>query len=404
MRPSASSFTTILFNRRGRWAHHSGGFRMSRYLLVATLLVAGALAGCTDKLSFGSAADDGSFSLSPTEGDKDTTFRVSAPKALRTLNLTWEWGDGTRSYGVDAEHVYGFTNGVMPITLIATGTEGLPQVATKTVTLGTGENALPTGSMAHTKTWVEAGRPVNLSVSNGRDADKDPLTYLWTYTVLSGGVASDGHDHDHGGSAPSPQAGGETVIDGTTQRVAVTFDAPGTYDVKVRIRDPKGGEAVDNKTISVSKHIPATQLTIPFSGRLAAGTAGTGVSEHAWNDAAPDTFVDAGRHAFELKYPATTYLFLQWNDTTNASAFDLDLELRNAETGEVLQKADNHAVNPAAPAPPTPLPAMEMTYGDIPAGKYVIVVRAYTGAQVDYTVNLFATLRITPELVAQVEG
>lgn len=371
-------------------------------LLAASLLVAGVMAGCTDALSFASSDDVDGFTVEPTEGDKDTVFRVKAAGALAGLDLMWDFGDGVTATGAEAEHKYGFTNGMMQITLLATGADGVPQVATKSVKLGNGQNKEPTaGTISATKKWIAVGQSVNLT-ARGNDLDRDPLTYLWTYKVLSGGVAGDGHDHDHGGTS-APQ-GGEIVIDGATERTSVIFDAPGVYDVKVQVSDPKGGVAIANTTISVSRHIPDAQVHIPFTGKLLVGTAGNGASEQLWLDNVPDSSADAARHAFELKYPATGYVYLRWNDTTNQSVMDLDLELRDATTGETLFVGESHSVNPEAPAPPIPLPAIEIAYGEIPAGSYEIIVRGYLAANVEYAVDLFASLRLTPELVAQVEG
>lgn len=370
---------------------------MLRAALVASLVVlAGALAGCTDKLSLGSTtAED--FTLEPTRGDKDTVFTVVAGSVADGRDVTWDWGDGTVSKGPRAEHRYGFSNGVMNVTMFVAGDETV--VASKTVTLGSGVNKPPTATARAQKSWVEVGKMVNVTAT-GSDGDRDPLKYLWTYTLVSGGGADDGHGHAHGAA---PQVG-EVLLESTTNRASVVFDAPGRYDVKVRVKDPKGGEAVANTTVDVSRQIPDAQVQTTFTGRLVAGTAGAGVAEKAWVDPAPDSHVDAARHPFTLKYPATVYVFLTWNDTSNASAYDLDMELRNADTGETVFKAEHHAVNPASPGPPTPMPPLEINYTAVEPGNYEIVVRAFAGAQVDYAAQLFATLKLTPELVAAVEG
>lgn len=363
---------------------------MLRSALVVLTLLAAATAGCTDKLSFSSTNESG-FTVSPEKGDKDTVFQVDAGDLADGRSVTWDFGDGKRAEGKEAQHTYGFTNGIMTITLVATGADGIPLVETKTVTLGSGVNKVPTGSLRTLKTWVEVGRPANLT-ANANDGDRDPLTYLWTYSVLEGGGAA------------APVAGEEILLDSTTSKATAIFDAPGKYAVKARVKDPKGGEIRLNTTIDVSKDIPDTNIQTTFTGRLVAGTGGAGVAEKAWTDPAPDSYADAARHTYTLDYPATTYIFLRWNDTSNASAYDLDLELRNADTGEVLFKSENHAVDPAAPGAPAPRPPIEFNFTEQAPGNYAIIVRAFAGAQVDYQVDLFATLRLTPELVAAVEG
>lgn len=352
--------------------------------LSLVLLVAG-LAGCSDPLSFGSTGGDvDGFVVTPDRGDKTTEFRVQAAEELRGRDLTWSFGDGTEAKGDEARHVYGFTNGVMTITLLARDESGVPQVATKTITLGNGENKPPTGTARAVKSWVAVGQPANLTAT-ARDADGDPLTYLWSYTAGESG-------------------GGQVVIPGSGAKTSVVFDAPGRYDVKVRIRDPKGGEATDAFTIDVSRTIPDARVETTFQGTLVAGTGGAGVAEKAWVDPAPDTYADAARHPYQLDYPATTYVLLMWNDTSNASAYDLDFEVRNAETGEVVATGARHAVDPNAPGAPTPMPPVEANFTTQEPGSYVIVVKAFTGARVDYQVHLFSTLHLTPELVAAREG
>lgn len=383
-----------------------------RALLVAALLLAATTAaGCTDKLTSlgadGGTLEKPAFTLTPESGGKDTEFVVDAGDLGKKYNITWDWGDGVLTYGASSSHVYGFTNGEMTITLLAKGDEG-QGIALKTVKLGTGKNADPSVTVRAQKTWIEARKPVNLTAT-GRDTDRDPLTYLWTYSVLEGGAAgADGHGHDHGGTAAPAATGQEFVLDGTGPKTSAIFESAGKYLVKVRASDPKGGEATAETTIDVSSKIPDAQVQTSFEGTIGAGTAGAGLSEKLWDPPAgdaPDTNVDAVRHPFELLYPASVLILLQWNDTaasqTGASASDLDLEMRNKESGETVFKSETR-IQPGAP--PVVPPALEYNFTQVPAGTYDIIIRGFAGAQVTYVVNVFATLQLTPELVAAVEG
>lgn len=367
---------------------------MMRQAMVLLVLAALVLSGCTDKLSLsGIASEDEPFELAPLKGDGKTSFHVATQASG---DVTWDFGDGKTANGASADHVYGFTNGVVTITMIATAADGKQSIATRTVTLGTGNNAKPTVSLSFSSSWVEVRKNVTLT-GRGYDSDRDPLTYLWTYRIISGGVASDGHDHAHDSGADKPND--EFVLDGSTNTNSVTFDAPGKYAVKVRVRDPKGAEATSEGTIDVSKHIPASFFEAKYNGTLVAGTGGqASASEQLWGTPAPDTFVDAARYPYKLAYPATTIVILTWNDTTaqatGQGVFDLDLELRNTDTGKVVFASQTRA--PAAP--------FEFNYTSQEPGNYEVLVRGITGAQVTYNLFVRANLYITPELVAKAEG
>ncbi|HUR68402.1 MAG TPA: PKD domain-containing protein [Candidatus Thermoplasmatota archaeon] len=343
--------------------------------LACIVILAVATAGCTGgvgrALKLNSASlENPTFELSPEKGEKDTTFHVDSNGLGDKYNVTWDWGDGTLTYGATSDHAYGFTNGVMTVTLVATDDGGTQGFATRTLTLGNGENKAPTVNVRAQRTWIEVGKTINLTAT-GSDGDRDPLTYFWSYA--------------------SENAPAETAIDGATGRVPVSFDAPGKYDVKVRARDPKGGEAAANVTITVSTTIPSTRLDLTFNGTILLGTGGIGISEKPWilGPPVPDTNLDAVRHHYTLDYPAFTLIFLMWNDTSTQGAIDLDLELR-ASNGTTVFKSETRA--PAAP--------FEFNTTQQPPGEYDIIVRGVVGAKVEYTVLLQSTLQITPDLVA----
>lgn len=360
-----------------------------RVLLVAAALVGPlALAGCTDKLSLSAATlDEPDFDLSPLKGDASTVFQVDAGP-LSKYNVTWDWGDGTFTYGGASEHKYGFTNGIMTITLIATADDGTQGIHSREITLGTGINKDPTATLRVGRTWVEIGKNVTLT-AGGSDPDRDPLTYLYTRARLDG-----------------DKPGQEVVVGGNGKTTAVSFDEPGRYVVKVRAKDPKGGEATAQAFVDVSRTIPSNVFEAVFNGTIRAGTLGAAASQQAWlaSPPAPDTDVDATRHFYTLDYPGNTVVMLTWNDTTTVGGFDLDLELRNAANNETIFKAENHAVNPTSPGAPTPLPPFEFNVTTQEPGTYFLIVRGHTGVDVKYTALVYASLKITPEMVAATEG
>lgn len=342
---------------------------------ASALLVLAVLAsGCTGLGIGGASVDEPAFTVDPESGGKDTVFTVDAGKLAGGMRASWDFGDGTLAEGRTAKHAYNFTNGEMTMTLILTE-DGKQGLATRTVKLGTGKNAPPAARLTASPSWAEVGRTVTLD-SRASDADKDPLRILW--------------------SMRAEGASEVVALPSTDVKTSVTFDKPGRYVVTARVMDPKGGEATRNATLDVSKRIPASNLQLVWNGTLAAGTGGAGVGEKVWGTPAPpqagEAPVDSARHAYSLKYPASTFIILQWNDTSQQGAFDLDLELRDAAGGTVF-KSETRA--PAAP--------VEFNVTQQEPGDYTVVVRAVAGAQVAYTLTVFATLQLTPELVNKVE-
>ena len=339
-----------------------------RALLVVALLVAGSFAGCSDKLSFNSATLDApSFSLDPLAGDAKTEFHADAG-ALGKYNVTWDWGDGTVTYGASSKHVFGFTNGVMSVKLVATDDAGKTGIATQQVVLGTGKNSPPSVSISLYQTWIEVGKPVALG-TYGSDRDGDPLRYLWT---LDGAIVS-------------TEASGSLVVTTT-----------GKHTLGLRVSDPKGGTTNDSRSLDVSKHIPAAFLDEVHNGTIHAGSAGAGASEKLWiaPSPAPDTNVDSVRYNYTLHYPGYTLILLKWNDTSGQGVTDLDLELQYAENHTVIFSQQTRP--PAAP--------FEYNITIQKPGNYVAIVRGVVAANTDYQLLIHASLFITPEAVAAVEG
>jgi len=348
--------------------------------LGSALLLVLLVAGCTSfKLTPAATLDAPRFDVTPDRGDASTLFHVDAG-ALSKYDVLWDFGDGTLAGGGLAEHKYGFSDGVMTITMIVNDpASGRQVIATRTVTLGGGINQRPSVSLDASPSWAEVSKPVALTAS-ASDGDNDPLSFLWTYTVLNGTAA-----------------GKDVVIPGKAGSNSISFDAAGKYEVKVRVRDPKGGEDSTTTEVDVSKRIPDRTLDLQHNGTLVAGTTqNTTASETLWAapSPVPDTNVDAARYTFKLDYPASTLVFLTWNDTSTQGVWDMSLELRNADT--------NKTVFTSGHAPPTSPFAYNFTLAQ--PGHYEVIVRATTGAKIDYYLLIHANLYLTPDAVNAAEA
>lgn len=360
-------------------------------LLAALLLAAPLLAGCTDKLSLNKASLDApAFDLAPEKGDATTRFHVDAG-ALAKYNLTWDFGDGTRAYGASADHKYGFTNGQMTITLYVS--DGAKQTtATRIAILGNGANRNPSVSLSAEKTWVQTGSTAKFS-TYAYDGDADPLTYRWSV---------------------KPPGGQDLLVPNAGSSLDYTFPATGAYTVSVRVDDPKGASSTSTQLVWATKSIPATVYDAQYFGNVT-GAGDAGVTEKAYgaSGGAVNQTVDSAVYEYAIDYTGYTLVFLTWNDTSTVGAQDLDLELRYANNGTTIWTSAHHtasvdpshppAVPPSVPPSIVPVGPYEYNMSLQPPGKYQVVVRSYSAAQVAYRVLIHSSLLVSPELVAKQE-
>lgn len=356
-------------------------------LLAAALLAS--VAGCATPLGESEVTLDAlTFTLTPQAGGATTEFRADASRAHAAgLATTIDWGDGATTPGPTASHRYGFTNGAVTVTLHATDpTTGREASATRGLTLGTGVNAPPRTSLTASAEWIEVAEIVGLEATHANDPDGDPLTYFWSYLATPRG---DAHGHEHASDAQSAPI--EIALPAAGRATTHAFDAPGEYEVRVRALDPKGGEAIASRKILVTEVIPSSSFSQDFEGTLTAGTAGAGAANALRSATGEETSLDSAAYAFRLPYPGNLTLALAWTDATGAA--DLDLLLTDYATGEVLARAETRDSGGAE--------GIGIT---LPAASYGIIVIAFAGANVPFTLAARADLIVTPESVAAAAG
>lgn len=135
----------------------------------------------------------------------------------------WDWGDGRTDRGVSASHDYAAA-GTYEIRLTVTDDKGATDTLTKTVTVSR-PNAAPTAALALN---VE-GRVATVDASGSSDPDGALASYAWEW---SDGAKDDGVSASH------------------------TFDAGGTYSVKLTVTDQSGATDSATRTFTAGAPVP----------------------------------------------------------------------------------------------------------------------------------------------------
>ncbi len=188
---------------------------------------------------------------------------------VRIAGIEWAFGDGTTASGEVAIHAYA-APGTYTATLTVTDSAG--NAATDAVTVTAEDRTPPTAAAGPDRT-VAAGSTVRLDASGSTDD-----------------VGVDGFEW--------------TLPDGTTASGATTtvaFDAPGTYEVELRVGDGAGHAATDSVTVVVEDRTsPDAVVEVPSTAAVgetvaldaSGSTDDVGVVDYRWT--LPDGHTERG--------------------------------------------------------------------------------------------------------------
>jgi len=109
----------------------------------------------------------------------------------------------------------------------------------------TGVNQSPDAQVTANPTAGDAPLAVSFSAAGSTDLDGDSLTYAW--------------DFDEDGTGQ--------FDDGTGPTANNTYDAPGTYDARVRVSDPDGAFDIATVRINAGNQPPTASITQPAASR-----------------------------------------------------------------------------------------------------------------------------------------
>ncbi len=267
--------------------------------VVAALLMASlALAGCTG---------GGELDMLVTPSDDPVTqpyiFEATGPSYD---NYVWDFGDGFVEEGAEVEHLFGFTNGDVAVTLTASN-EGEEEVTIRrSVSLGGTRNVNPQGAMITNSYWINPGDEFVIDASQTIDADGDPLLFRWTCERVADLLPIDTSHAPHGdfGGVPfgvdawaelDTNLSAEPVDFGTdlcsslspsrdsdwsrdVGAIQGSITESGTYVLEVFVRDPKGTPWVGRTNFWVASEDrlkPEPTRTIgPIEGTFQGGAGG----------------------------------------------------------------------------------------------------------------------------------
>ncbi|MGB0652139.1 MAG: PKD domain-containing protein [Thermoplasmatota archaeon] len=371
--------------------------KTSRSWAVPVLLVAVALAGCTD------SGDSGSEPIKVSGGKDPVTDAFTFKATMGADTYTWNFGDGTPpATGKTVEHTFGFTDGTVTVRLVA-DKAGETTDYEKQITLGSGTNTPPELVLEANTDWLLVGEEGIFSGASSTDADGDPLVFSWI--CFRKGDLSPAHGgHAHGGgfeggvefgsgsaaTVPSRIANGtlptpDRMADGDfcdsfgtgsqpgrDATVGGSFTQSGVYQVTMLAGDPKMPAVAGEFTVYVSDERPPERIEASFAGTFAGGDNGQ-VQDlmDQLGDPAGQSPYDRVEHSFALSLPnKATYFNVTGEGVTYTIYQDGSPKLVDLEGNQVIQ--------------------------GLAAGNYRIVLKLAQGLQVDYTVDVVGIQDVRP--------
>lgn len=178
-------------------------------------------------------------SASPLSGEAPLEVKFTGDKSEDDLNISsfsWRFAQGETSNQVNPTHT--FTEaGTYPVVLTVKDENGLEDKASLTITVTEPKNEAPKAVIGRDKASGEAPLTVRFNANNSTD-DKEIQSYAWTFGI----------------NQPA-----------TGKIVERTFSQPGTYTVKLTVRDAEGLSNTASTTITVNEPIVQNQAPVARS-------------------------------------------------------------------------------------------------------------------------------------------
>lgn len=365
----------------------------------AFLLLAVALSGCT--------GGDDALGISVTPSDDPVTEPYTFTATGSADRFLWNFNDGTPiQEGRTVEHTFGFTDGIITVKLTAE-TGGEAESVSQKLTLGTGQNNIPSPGLAVNTDWVTPSDTFIVSGAPSTDPNGDPLLYRWSCSRVDDlQPAPAGHADEGGGALPFGVQVAATIDPQLTEAdtsvgsdlcaglgdgsgpfsrdasVSGTFTETGVYDIRMEMRDPKSASFVGMAVVFVSNSIPPANSTENFEGTLNGGSGG---------DVQPigdELGVVLDEESHEFTVPISNRFATITFDASSPGGAPVDVRYRietAGGTGVVLSSSDEEQL---------------VAGGKFLKGvTYVAYVTLESGAAADYTLDLDIVNDLNPKIL-----
>ena len=174
------------------------------------------------------------FTIAEDDGDTNTVFEFDASRSVSVdtdiIMYVWDFGDGNSATGQVVTHIYEASGDYM-VTLTVTNENGSRASSSQIVSVDAANNELPVAVIDATPLMGTVNTRFNFDGTASFDPDSDPdernpiRNYTW---VFGDGTTAEGAQVSH------------------------IYDAPGTYNVRLTVRDPDNATTSTTVTVTVS--------------------------------------------------------------------------------------------------------------------------------------------------------
>jgi PKD repeat protein len=336
----------------------------AKALMVATAMIALALAGCTSEPS--------TLTIEYDAPDDPITGAFSFTASGPGDSYRWNFGDGTPSLeGANVEHTFGFTDGTVRVSLQGVFENGDPSKSTSVdIMLGSGVNADPVYDFRANSEWLIPGETLTLSTLGTTDSDGDPILTRFECSFNPAlGTPHIDNDPDSGqrGAVPidvdawvtfdSSIPVGEPVSGdfcatydfetdqqfSQTGAISGVLTATGGYTFNVEITDPKTNTPFRARAqIFVTDDRPAEMPVFELAGTLSLGFIGTPAATACQLDASlcANAFSDSFKLIMPLSNGTVSLELTDAQSTATFTVFRGTTQVASGAQGDVIDMDD----------------------------------------------------------------
>lgn len=153
-------------------------------VVIALALSTAAFAGCLGDDDINTDIPRAVVKVTEVADQEDTFLFDATGSTGKGLKFEWSFGDGATGSEAKETHTYSFGSAVYTAELLVTDLNGVTDRWSEEITVGNGENGPPIAAFQIGARHLGVGEPLTVDASATTDPEGDPIRYEWDFNAV----------------------------------------------------------------------------------------------------------------------------------------------------------------------------------------------------------------------------